>query len=149
MILHLHRGAAIVATLCIASFFSLTLITELVASHATIALVKAAVVWPGLWILIPAMALTGITGNLLAKKRRGKLIQQKLATMKIIAANGLLILVPCAIVLNQWAQAQQFDTIFYLVQGVELLAGATNLCLLIANARRGMKLTQGARKPRH
>ena len=60
--------------------------------------------------------------------------------MKIIAANGILILLPSAIFLAMRAQASQFDTIFYAIQGLELIAGATNITLLSQNMKDGMAL---------
>ena len=46
--------------------------------------------------------------------------------MPIIGANGVLILPPAAIFLDQWASLGTFDTKFYVVQGLELVAGAVN-----------------------
>jgi hypothetical protein len=60
--------------------------------------------------------------------------------MRFIAANGLLVLVPCAIVLNQWAAAGSLDTTFYVVQAIELVAGASNLALMGLNARDGLRM---------
>jgi hypothetical protein len=60
--------------------------------------------------------------------------------MPFIAANGLLVLVPCAIVLNRWAAAGSFDTTFYVVQAIELIVGATNLTLMGLNARDGLRM---------
>lgn len=61
--------------------------------------------------------------------------------MPIIAANGILVLVPCAIVLAHWANAGAFDARFYLVQAIELLAGATNLALMGLNIRDGLRMS--------
>jgi len=142
----LHLIAAITATLCIATFFSFSLLAEIFGTPAFIAQVKSSIVFPGLFILIPAMAITGITGNLLAKGNRSKIIGQKLLRTKLAAANGAFILLPAAIVLNSWAQAGQFDLSFYLLQGAELIAGATNLYLLMKNATAGRRLTATKRR---
>jgi len=48
----------------------------------------------------------------------------------VIAATGLLVLMPCAIVLNQWTSAGSFDRRFYFVQVIELIAVAINLALM-------------------
>ncbi|WP_394391866.1 hypothetical protein [Shewanella woodyi] len=141
----LHLLAALTATLCIATFFSFSLIGEIFGTHAFIIQVKSNIVFPGLFILIPAMAITGITGNLLAKGAKSKIIKQKLFRMKIAAANGILILLPAALLLNYWAQAGQFDVYFYLLQAIELIAGATNLFLLSKNAIAGRRLTANKR----
>ena len=119
----IHFLAGLLATLTIASFFSATLFSELLGSPGTIAIVKAFIVMPGLFILIPAIVATGASGLALSKSRQGRLIAAKKKRMPFIAANGVLILVPCAIFLNRWAAAGTFDTTFYLVQGLELLAG--------------------------
>ena len=60
--------------------------------------------------------------------------------MPLIAANGLLVLVPCALVLNSWASIGNFDSAFYIVQVIELLAGATNLSLMGLNVRDGLRM---------
>jgi hypothetical protein len=48
---------------------------------------------------------------------------------------------PCAIFLDRWASAGSFDSMFYLVQGLELLAGAVNLALMGLNMRDGLKMS--------
>jgi len=137
----IHRSAAIIATLCIATFFTSTVIVELFGSNESIAMVKSFVVMPGLFILIPAIAATGGTGFALSKERSGRLIDTKKRRMPIIGANGLLVLLPAAIVLNQWASAGAFDTRFYSLQVLELMAGAINLILMGLNARDGLRIS--------
>ncbi len=137
----IHRIAGTVAPLCIATFFLSTILFELLGTHASVAHLKSLIVTPGLWILIPALAATGGSGMFLAKSRRGRLVDAKKKRMLIIAAVGLLVLVPCAIVLSRWAATGSFDGTFYLVQIVELLAGATNLALIGLNVRDGMRLS--------
>lgn len=137
----IHVLAAIIATLCIATFFTSTLIVELFGSQESIARVKELIVMPGLFILIPAIAATGATGFNLGKNRKGRLVEIKKKRMPIIAANGLIILLPAAIFLNQWAALDLFDARFYIVQGLELVAGAINLTLMGMNMRDGRKLS--------
>jgi hypothetical protein len=64
--------------------------------------VKSLIVTPGLYILIPAIAATGGSGFFLSMTRKGRLVDAKKKRMPFIAANGLLILVPAAIFLDQW-----------------------------------------------
>lgn len=137
----LHRLAASAAILCIATFFSATIFVELFANGESIATLKSLIVWPGLFILVPSIALTGISGFVLAKSRSGKLVQQKKKRMPFIAANGILVLIPCAIFLDRWASVGAFDTHFYVLQGVELLAGAINLILMGMNMRDGFRMS--------
>jgi len=141
MLRKIHLLAALLATLTIAVFFTATLLVELFGSHAAIAGVKHLIVYPGLFILVPALAATGGTGFALSKTRQGRLVKAKMKRMPFIAANGLLVLLPAAILLNMWASQGAFDSRFYLVQAVELLAGATNLLLMGLNMRDGLKLT--------
>ena len=133
-----HLAAGLLAPLCIATFFLSTVLTELFGSHAAVAQLKSLIVWPGLWIMVPLMAAVGGSGMFLARSRKDRLVDAKKKRMPFIAANGLLVLVPCSIVLNRWAAAGSFDTAFYVVQAVELVAGATNLALMGLNARDGL-----------
>ena len=135
-----HLAAGFLAPLCIATFFLSTILTELFGSHAAVAQLKSLIVTPGLWIMVPLMAAAGGSGMFLARSRKGRLVDAKKKRMPIIAANGLLVLVPCAIVLNRWAAAGSFDTAFYVVQAIELVAGATNLVLMGLNARDGLRM---------
>ena len=137
----IHPVAAVIATLCIATFFTSTILVELFGSHESIAMVKSLIVMPGLFILIPAIAATGGTGFALSKNRKGRLVESKKKRMPFIGANGLLVLLPAAIFLDQWATSGSFDTKFYFVQGLELMAGAVNLTLMGLNMRDGLKMT--------
>lgn len=61
--------------------------------------------------------------------------------MPIIAANGIMILIPSALFLSYRATSGAFDAMFYAVQALELLAGAVNLTLIAMNMRDGLKLS--------
>ena len=141
-----HRVAAILALLCIATFFLSSIVVELLGSHAAVAQLKSLIVTPGLWILIPAMAAAGGSGMLVAKTHQGRLVDAKKRRMPFIAANGLLVLMPCAIVLERWAAAGSFDATFYAVQTVEWVAGATNLVLMGLNVRDGLRMSGRLRR---
>src|SRR3989338_10905442 len=136
----IHLFVAVIAILTIATFFTSTVLVELFGSHEAIAMVKSIIVMPGLFILIPAIAATGGSGFFLSRTRKGRLVDAKMKRMPFIAANGLLILVPAAIFLDQWASVGAFDTKFFLVQAAELLAGAINLPPLSLNNRAGVAL---------
>ena len=140
MKLQIHRIMSILATLCIAIFFTSTLIVELFGSRETIALVKSLIVMPGIFILVPAMAMTGATGFALAKERKGRIVEAKKKRMPMIALIGIFILMPAAIYLSNCAAAGLFDTRFYILQAIELIAGATNLTLMIKSIKDGKKL---------
>jgi len=134
-----HAIAGSIAFITILVFFSATVVVEVGGDPAAIARVKAAIV-QGLWLLIPALMVTGASGFALARGRSGRLLAAKQRRMPFIAGNGLLILLPAALLLEHWAAAGQFDGMFYTVQAVELLAGAVNLALMGLNIRDGMRL---------
>lgn len=137
----IHMIAAILATSLIALFLTTTVIFELFGSPESIATVKRLIVFPGLFILIPSMAVVGCSGFVLSQNRKGKLVENKKKRMPFIGMNGLLILVPDAIFLNQWAAAGALDVKFYVVQSLELIAGSINLALMGMNMRDGFKMT--------
>lgn len=133
-----HPIAGAIAMITIATFWLSTIIVELFAPAHIVAL-KTMIPW-GLFILIPSLAATGGTGFSLAGERKGKLIADKTKRMKVIAANGILVLVPSALFLSYKAQSGMFDTAFYTVQALELLAGALNFTLLTMNMKDGLRL---------
>lgn len=93
-----------------------------------------------MWILTPATAATGGSGFVLAKNRSGQLVESKKKRMPFIAVTALLVLLPSAFYLHSKAQAGAFDTSFYAIQAVALIAGATNLWLHFKNMVDGLKL---------
>ncbi len=135
----IHPVAGVLAILTIATFWLSTALSELFASKATVIAVKTAIPW-GFLLLIPALAAAGGSGFALAKGRRGGLVGAKLKRMPIIAANGVLVLIPSALFLASKARAAEFDVSFYAVQALELVAGAANITLLGLNMRDGLKL---------
>jgi hypothetical protein len=135
----IHPIAGIIATLTVATFWLSTVLSELFGSQATVVAVKTAIPW-GFLFLVPALMATAGSGFAMGYGRRGRLIGAKIKRMPWIAANGILILIPAAIFLAQKARAGEFDSVFYAIQGVELLAGAVNIALLGINLRDGLRL---------
>lgn len=76
----------------------------------------------------------------MAKGRRAGLVGAKIRRMALIAANGILVLIPSALFLASKAGAAEFDTSFYAVQALELAAGAANITLLGLNMRDGLRM---------
>ncbi len=135
----IHPVAGALALLTIATFWLSTALSELFASHVIVTTVKTAIPW-GFLLLIPALAVAGGSGFALAKGRRAGPIGAKIKRMPLIAANGILILIPSAVFLAFKAQADEFDAGFYAVQAIELAAGAANITLLGLNMRDGLKM---------
>lgn len=139
VIVHSVTGA--VALLTIAIFWTSTVVSELSGSVDAIVRVKTLIPW-GFLLLVPALAITGATGFSLAGHRvKEGLSRRKMRRMRVVAANGALVLVPAALFLAWKAGHQALDTGFYLVQGIELIAGAINVALIALNARDGFTMS--------
>ena len=136
----LHALAGIIAFFTILSFWGSTLFSEIFVSHETIAMVKGYIL-KGMFILIPAMIIVGASGMSLGSQRQDALALSKKKRMPIIALTGILILLPAAFFLEARATNGTFDLWFYIVQGIELIAGASNLRLMGMNIRDGLKMT--------
>lgn len=140
----LHPVAGAVALLTILTFWLATVLSTLLAGPETVLAVKTLIPW-GFCILIPALAATGAAGLGLARRRPSALAARKRRRMALVAANGALILVPCALYLSMKAQAGALDGAFHAVQALELGAGAANLAMLGLNLRDGLKMARGPR----
>ncbi len=141
----IHAIAGGIGFVMILIFWTSTAISELFANHETIAAAKTLIL-QGMFILIPAMAIVGGSGMALGRRRKDTPARAKKKRMPVIAVNGLLILLPAAWFLAGKAAAGEFDSTFYAVQAVELVAGAVNLTMMGLNIRDGFKMT--GRMPR-
>jgi hypothetical protein len=147
-----HAFAGSLALLLVALFWSSTIVSELFLSSYAVVAVKRAILY-GIAVLIPALIAAGGSGFALSSGRKGTLAAGKKVRMRLIALNGLLVLAPSALFLYARAAAGQFDPAFFVVQAVELAAGAGQLVLLGRNFRDGLRLsgrlrTRPARTPR-
>jgi len=147
MLTKLHAAVGTLGLMIIAGFWSATAISELFGTSDQIAMAKTAILY-GMALLIPSLAAAGITGARLGRGMKLPQVAAKTTRMKVIAANGILILLPSAVFLALRAQAGQFDTAFYAVQVLELLAGATNFTLLSLNLRDGLRIAARLRAAR-
>ena len=138
-----HAAAGAAALLVVGSFWLATVATELSGNLETVATVKAGIL-AGMAVLIPLMIVAGASGFSLAKGWKNPAVQRKKRRMRVVAANGLLVLLPSAYVLAGWAGEGRFDAAFFSVQALELVAGAVNIALLSLNMRGGLALR---RKP--
>jgi len=134
---HALAGALALLTICV--FWTATAMSELFGDAVDISAVKNGIL-AGMFVLVPAMAIAGASGFSLGKGWRSPAVMRKKRRMKIIAANGILVLVPSAIFLANKAGAGQFDAAFFVVQAIELIAGAVNITLLSLNMRDGLAL---------
>jgi hypothetical protein len=143
----IHAFAGALALLTICTFWSATAITELFGDGPAIAAVKNGIL-TGMLVLVPSMAVAGASGLSLGKGWRSPAVQRKKQRMKVIAANGLLVLLPSAVFLANKAGGGEFDTAFVTVQAMELAAGAVNMTLLSLNLMDGLALRRKPSKPK-
>jgi len=139
----LHRFTALVAIACVTAFWGSTVVVELFGSPAQVAAIKQTIVY-GLFLLVPAIALTGYSGSRLAQGRYEPGVAAKRRRMPWIAAIGVLVLIPTALYLNHLAARRAIGTLFYSLQALELVAGAVNLRLMAANLLAGRRLARSA-----
>jgi len=145
MIRIVHPIAGGLALAMITGFWTASVGVELFGGPAAIAAVKGAIRC-GLLVLVPAMAIVGLSGMRLGRGHRGPLVAAKRRRMPVIAANGILVLVPSALFLAARAQAGALDGVFYAVQALELVAGGVNIALLGLSLRDGLRLSRGRRR---
>ncbi|WP_341760002.1 CDGSH iron-sulfur domain-containing protein [Candidatus Endowatersipora endosymbiont of Watersipora subatra] len=136
----IHSIAGCIGFLIVLIFFLSTVYSELFGSYEDIVLVKSNIL-KGIFFLSATMIIAGGSGIRLGANRIDSKVITKKRRMPFIGANGLLILVPAAFYLEYKASSGSFDTKFYLVQGLELIAGLTNLVMMGLNIRDGLILT--------
>ena len=141
----IHAASGTLGLLIILTFFVSTVIAEIGGDYAAIAAVKRSIAY-GLLVLIPAMVAAGLSGNQLAGRSQAAPIRVKKKRMQVIGANGLFVLVPCALALHLLARDGSFGTAFYVIQGVELIAGPANIALMMLNVREGLRLSGRLRR---
>ncbi|MBW6419452.1 hypothetical protein [Celeribacter sp. PS-C1] len=141
MLPKIHAAFGAAALLIIATFWTATVTTIVIGDKYLIAMAKLGIAW-GLLALIPVLILTGVSGSRLRQTMRGALVGAKQKRMKIIAFNGIVFLVPSALILLPLAMQGQGGQLYWAIQTVELLAGATNLTLLGLNMREGLRLSR-------
>ena len=136
-----HAAAGILAILTVATFWVSSLISELFLDHQAVVLAKGLIANYGIYGLIFMMASVGGSGFAIGKNKKNRFIDSKTKRMRFLALNALVVMIPSAYFLNTKAVNGEFDTIFYIVQVIELVAGAMQLTLLGLNFRDGLKMT--------
>ena len=140
-----HAIAGIAALLLVAAFLAGTIYAELTMDEILIAETKRLILY-GICLLIPAMAVTGGSGFSLARGRAGGLVDIKMKRMRMLAANGLVVMLPSAIWLHMLASEGSFGVTFVIVQIIEIAGGLVQVYLLGRNFRDGLKLSGRLRR---
>lgn len=141
----IHAVAGTLAMALVAAFLGGTLYAELTMDEALVLETKRAILY-GICLLVPAMAIAGGSGFSLARGRAGGIVDAKMKRMRLVAANGLLVMLPSAVWLYFLAAEGRFGALFLVVQGVEIAGGLFQLYLLGRNFRDGLKLTGRLRR---
>ncbi len=133
----LHKVTGFLALTLILIFITSSIYIEINGNVILIQKVKSLIVFPGLFILIPSLIITGSVGFRLAGQSKNVYILKKKKRMPFIALNGIFILIPCALYLK-YLSTHTLDSTFYLVQTLEICAGFINCVLIILNIRDGI-----------
>jgi hypothetical protein len=139
-----HLAGAVGAVAVISAFLVSASVTELAGDAGAVRMLRHVIVF-GLPLLIGCLVTAALTGRRLAGRSRAAVIRRKQRRMRLVAAAGVTVLIPCALMLNYLAGPRS------LIAGLEiaeLLAGAANLSLLVLNFRDGRDLTRGRRSAR-
>jgi hypothetical protein len=139
LIRRIHAAAGGVALTMIFFFLAASAAAEFAADGALLAQVKTSILF-GLAVLVPALATSGASGFALAGGKPKGLAAAKLRRMRLVAVNGVLVLVPAAFFLAWKANAGAYDQSFMGVQTLEFAAGLTNIALIGANFRDGLRM---------
>ena len=136
-----HPIAGTVALLTIITFWTATIFSKMSGDVDLIIQVKTMILY-GMILLIPSMAVLGFSGFKLGGRSTFPLIVSKRRKMPLVAMNGLLVLVPSAILLKQMVMEGNFGIYYTIIQSIELIAGAVNITLLFIAFRQGLKITK-------
>ena len=142
-----HLAAAVGALALIVTFLVSSTVTELIGTTGDVHLVRRWIVF-GLPVLIGCLATAVLSGRRLARNARAAAIRRKQRRMRIIAAAGIVVLVPCALILDNLTASASAGGVVTALEIAEILAGALNLTLLVLNFRDGRGLTRPRRPAR-
>ena len=115
-----------------------------IATPAQIAYVKR-VILMFVPVLMLSMIATGLTANKLYPGILKGQFKIKQIRLKIAAANGVLILLPAAIVLARWSELSEFGVLYWTVQALEIIVGLINITMIGLNIRDGIRLGRHAK----
>ncbi|WP_420601593.1 hypothetical protein [Flagellimonas sp.] len=138
-LLVIHITATIIAVITISTFFIVSLRAELIADKTLIKAVKTGILY-ALPILVIAMPSLAISGNKLAGKSKHPIVLKKLKRMKLVMANGI-ILISLVIFLYYRANHISIDSTFLYAQIAEFVFGLSNLTLIGLNIKSGLQLS--------
>lgn len=146
LVARVHFAAASGAITMITTFLVSSAITDVAGSASNIRFLRHAIL-VGLLLLIVCVATAGLTGRRLAGGTRSAVMCRKQRRLQGAAAIGLVVLVPCAVLLNYLAAAPSGPG-FTALEVTELVFGTLNWSLLALNFRDGRRMTRHRRPAR-
>lgn len=147
LLARIHVAAAAGAIAVITAFLLSSGVTELIGGAGDIRVLRQAILL-GLPLLIACLGTAGLTGHRLAGGSRSAIVRRKQRRLQAAAAAGLLVLVPCALILNHLATAPATGGAFTALEITESVFGTINLSLLALNFRDGRRMTRHRRTAR-
>lgn len=147
-LVRIHLGAAVGALALIAAFLVSSAVAELIGTAGDVHIVRQWIAL-GLPVLIGCLATAALSGRRLARSSRAAAIRRKQRRMRIIAAAGIVVLVPCALILDELTASASAGALVSALEITESLAGALNFTLLALNFRDGLSLTRPRKRARH
>jgi hypothetical protein len=150
VLVRVHLAAAAGALAVISAFLVSSVVTELVGSPGDVRVLRHGILL-GLPLLIGCLAAAALTSRRMAGRSRVPVVRRKQRRMQVVAALGLVVLVPCAVALDYLAGSAAAGSLASVLEITEILAGGVNLALLALNFRDGRGLTRRrgpARSPR-
>ncbi len=140
-LVRIHLTAAAGAVTLITTFLISSAVTELAGNAADVHSLRQRIVY-GLPLLIGCLAAAALTGRRLARKSRAAVIRRKQRRMQVVAALGIVVLVPCALILDALTAGASAGAVVTGLVITEMLVGALNLTLLLLNVRDGRRLSR-------
>jgi len=93
-----------------------------------------------LGLMVPATIIVGQAGKKMGKGYDSKLLKKKLKLFKAIQRIGPFVLGPTGITLYFLARNDSFDTLFYAIQLIELIAQFASIVLIILAVKTGNQM---------
>src|SRR5260370_10955480 len=140
-LVRIHLTAAAGAVTLITTFLVSSAVTELAGNAADVHSLRQWIVF-ALPLLVGCLAAAALTGRRLARKSRAAVIRRKQRRMQVVAAFGIVVLVPCALILDVLTASTSAGAVVTGLVLTEMLAGAINLTLLLLNVRDGRSLSR-------
>ena len=135
-----HKVAGIFVLLTLVTFFLSTIIIESLGDHEQIKWLKLLIMIFALGLIAPFTIIIGKTGKKVSKGHDPKMLKKKSKLFKTMQRIGPFVLAPTGIALYFMARSDSFNTVFYTIQLIELIAQLTSIVLIIIAINTGIQL---------